>query len=463
MESPYISKCKYDSQNTPIKHKRHPMRCLESGPYSASPVATAASNSATTNRYALLACGKSGDTETSAQTEIAVKDVTVLGNNSSDYTNGSTNGSSVDGDIFDELDGGANDATSLASGSYADGAEDPGAAPATPLAKEPRAVLPIGPTSAFNLLQLDLEAEAPAEAAPQQLGDNAASVPAATDAATPDVNVTGRFRRFDGKVFRDLCRAAIAAETLDQQLFHVWSMAHDRRRGNIKTKGRWPTISSTRARIEQAEQQAYETLLAALPQPGRIEATVTQGLGVAKEGLRVGCDTNERIRRLEGLVADMHTVTVQGQTVSGSSPSVIATQTESAIVALKQQRKAAKEAMKAEVAKTKAEAATAKAQAKARAMATKAEGTRRPINNILKQLISKGDVTPTMLLAAATVIAADASDQQERSIGTIALTDNNQTLLQAGVKQDSTQQLHKCNEDIGNDPVDSRMENRTEL
>ena len=284
-----------------------------------------------------------------------------------------------------------------------------------------------------------------------------ASVPAATDAATPAVNVTGRFRRYDGWVFRDRCREAIEAKTLDQHLFDAWRVAHNRRRANIKTKGRWPTISSTRARIEQAEQQAYETLLAALPQQDRIEATVTQGLGVATVGLRVGCDTNERIRRLEGLEG-MHTVTVQGQTVSGSSPSVIATQTESAIVALKQQRKAAKEAMKAEVAKTKAEAATAKAQAKARAMATKAEGTRRPINNILKQLISKGDVTPTMLLAAATVIAADTSDQQKPTIGTIALTDNNQTLLQAGVKQDSTQQLHKCNKDIGNDPVDSRME-----
>ena len=104
------------------------------------------------------------------------------------------------------------------------------------------------------------------------------SVPAATDAATPAVNVTGRFRRYDGRVFRDRCREAIEAKTLDQHLFDAWSVAHDRRRGNIKTKGRWPTISSTRARIEQAEQQAYETLLAALPQQDRIEATVTQGL-----------------------------------------------------------------------------------------------------------------------------------------------------------------------------------------
>ena len=250
------------------------------------------------------------------------------------------------------------------------------------------------------------------------------SVPAATDAATPAVNVTGRFRRYDGRVFRDRCREAIEAKTLDQHLFDAWSVAHDRRRGNIKTKGRWPTISSTRARIEQTEQQAYETLLAALPQQDRIEATVTQGLGVATEGLRVGCDTNERIHRLDGLVADMHTVTVQGQTVSGASPSVIATQAESASVALKQHRKAAKEAMKAEVVKTKAEAATAKAQEKARATATKAEGLRRPNNNIMKQLISKGDGTPTMLLAAATVIAADAPDQQDHTIGTVALTDN---------------------------------------
>ena len=81
-----------------------------------------------------------------------MKDVTVIGNNSSDYTNDSTNGSSVDGDIVDELDGGANEATLLATGSNADGAEDPGAAAATPLANGPRAVLPIGPTSAFRPL-----------------------------------------------------------------------------------------------------------------------------------------------------------------------------------------------------------------------------------------------------------------------------------------------------------------------
>ena len=268
-----------------------------------------------------------------------------------------------------------------------------------------------------------------------------------------------------------------------------------------------------------------------------------------------------------GLVEDMHTVTVQGQTVSGASPSVIATQTESAIVALKQQHKAAKDAMKAEVLQAKAEAAAAKAKAKARAKevaaATKAEGLRRPTNNILKQRISKGDGIPTMLPAAATDIVADvrakvqavfaanspgasiqltfgdielrdgyteaaastdgprhntlgeygvpnkatiavvvtrplanisvkqrgqnaitlnveasntiedvkykiqeateiAPDQQELTIGKVALTDDNQTLSQAGVKQDSTLQLRKCNKGIGNGPVDSRMENRTE-
>ena len=81
-----------------------------------------------------------------------MKDVTVIGNNSGDYTNDSTNGSSVDGDIVDELYGGANEAASLATGSNADGAEDPGAAVATPLVNGPRAVLPIGPTSAFRLL-----------------------------------------------------------------------------------------------------------------------------------------------------------------------------------------------------------------------------------------------------------------------------------------------------------------------
>ena len=64
------------------------------------------------------------------------------------------------------------------------------------------------------------------------------SVPAATDAAAPAVNVTGRFRRYDGRVFRDRCREAIEAKTLDQHLFDAWSVAHDRRRGNIKTKGR---------------------------------------------------------------------------------------------------------------------------------------------------------------------------------------------------------------------------------
>ena len=40
-----------------------------------------------------------------------MEDVTVIGNNSSDYTNDSTNGSSVEGDIVDELNGGANKAT----------------------------------------------------------------------------------------------------------------------------------------------------------------------------------------------------------------------------------------------------------------------------------------------------------------------------------------------------------------
>ena len=159
MESPYISQLKYNSQHewdTPIKQKRRLTRFRDSGPYSASSAATAASTSSTTRRYALLACDKPADAETSAQLEIAVKDVTVIGNNSSDNTNWSTNDSSVDGVIFDELDGGANEATSLATGSYADGAEDPGAAAATPLANEPRAVLPIGPTSTFRPLQVDL-------------------------------------------------------------------------------------------------------------------------------------------------------------------------------------------------------------------------------------------------------------------------------------------------------------------
>ena len=54
-----------------------------------------------------------------------------------------------------------------------------------------------------------------------------------------------------------------------------------------------------------------------------------------------------------------------------------------------------------------------------------------------------------------------APDQQELTIGKVALTDDNQTLSQAGVKQDSTLQLRKCNKGIGNG-VDSRMENRTE-
>ena len=175
---------------------------LDLGPCSASPLATAASTVAclesgrTMRRYALLACRKPAEAETAAQLEIAVKDVTVEGSgdgpaddekdyNSSDYTNGSTNGSSVDGDILDALDGGANEVAALATGSYADGAEDPGAAAATPLVNEPRVPLPIGPTSAFRPLPADLEAEAPAEEAPQHLGDTAAPVPAATDAATP--------------------------------------------------------------------------------------------------------------------------------------------------------------------------------------------------------------------------------------------------------------------------------------
>ena len=73
---------------------------------------------------------KPAEAETAAQLEIAVKDVTVEGSgdgpaddekdyNSSDYTNGSTNGSSVDGDILDALDGGANEVAAPATGSYA--------------------------------------------------------------------------------------------------------------------------------------------------------------------------------------------------------------------------------------------------------------------------------------------------------------------------------------------------------
>ena len=220
------------------------------------------------------------------------------------------------------------------------------------------------------------------------------------------------------------------------------------------------------ASLGALEQALAKALLAKLDYRTSSAGGSGARMGGVASNMRVGCDTNERVRRLEGLVEDMHTVTVRGQTVSGASPSVIATQTESAIVALKQQHKAAKDAMKAEVLKAKAEAAAAKAEAKARAKevaaAAKAEGLRRPTNNILKQLISKGDGISTMLPAAATDIVADAPDQQELTIGTVALTDDNQTLLQAGVKQDSTLQLRKCNKGIGNGPVDSRMENRTE-
>jgi hypothetical protein len=91
--------------------------------------------------------------------------------------------------------------------------------------------------------------------------------------------VTGRFSRSDGREFRDRCRAAIEAGTLDQQLFDAWGVAHDRRRVNIK-KG---TNSSTRDRILEAEATSYDALLAALPQQDRIETAVAQNLKVSQD------------------------------------------------------------------------------------------------------------------------------------------------------------------------------------
>jgi hypothetical protein len=96
--------------------------------------------------------------------------------------------------------------------------------------------------------------------------------------------VLGRFRtKADSQQFRSQCRAAIAAATLDEHLFEDWCVANYRRRVGIKTTGTKVTSSSTRARIEQAEQQAYEKLLAALPQQDRIAATVMETSGDVKE------------------------------------------------------------------------------------------------------------------------------------------------------------------------------------
>ena len=91
--------------------------------------------------------------------------------------------------------------------------------------------------------------------------------------------MTGRFSKTEGREFRDRCRAAIEGQTLSQELFDAWVETHDRRRLNIK-KG---TISSTRARILNAEATSYAALLAALPQQCRIEAKVAETSGDVKE------------------------------------------------------------------------------------------------------------------------------------------------------------------------------------
>ena len=95
--------------------------------------------------------------------------------------------------------------------------------------------------------------------------------------------MTGSFSRSEGREFRDRCRAAIEAGTLNQQLFDAWCAAHDLRRVNIKTTGARVTSSSTRARILEAEATSYAALLAALPQQCRIEAKVTETQAVSSD------------------------------------------------------------------------------------------------------------------------------------------------------------------------------------
>ena len=109
---------------------------------------------------------------------------------------------------------------------------------------------------------------------------------------------------------------------MDANAVAAWEAAYKARTYNLK-KG---TLAETRANIIEKEAKTHDALLAALPQQDRIEATVTQGLAVATESLRIGCDTNERLCRLEGLVKDMQAVTVRGQTLSGALASVTATQ-----------------------------------------------------------------------------------------------------------------------------------------
>ena len=354
-----------------------------------------------------------------------------------------------------------------------------------------------------------------------------------------------------GKKLKERFQRALEQGVITQVAYDAWNTA------NSKWGGK--SARSDTAKLWADLEQAKKSILALIEAPTP-NAMAAVGVRTEEAATRI----EEHVCQLKALVEDMHTVTVRGQTVSGASPSVIATQTEYAIVAMKMQHKAAKDAKKAEVLKAKAEAAAAKAEAKARAKAEKAAATATAkAENLLKQLKFKGDGISTMLPAAATDIVADvrakvqamfaanspgvsiqltfgdielrdgyteaaastdgprhntlgeygvpnkatiavvvtrplanisvkqrgqnaitlnveasntiedvkykiqeaieiAPDQQELTIGKVALTDDNQTLSQAGVKQDSTLQLRKYNKGIGNGPVDSRMENRTE-
>ena len=159
--------------------------------------------------------------------------------------------------------------------------------------------------------------------------------------------MTGRFSKTEGREFRDRCRAAIEGQTLDQQLFDAWVVTHDRRRLNIK-KG---TISSTRARILNAEATSYAALLAALPQQCRIEAKVAETSGDVKELLVQSTATLD-------MTTDIKNVLV-GLPLQNGTPKERAAAASTSIAILALARKEAKADEKKDIAAAKKEAAAA--------------------------------------------------------------------------------------------------------
>jgi hypothetical protein len=178
--------------------------------------------------------------------------------------------------------------------------------------------------------------------------------------------VLGRFRtKADSQQFRNQCRAAIAAATLDKRLFDTWCKANDARRVSIKTTGTKVTSAPTRARLEQAEQQSYEKLLAALPQQDRIAATVMETGGDVKQ-LLVQSDVTI------ALATDIKDVLV-GVPLQNGTPSerIAAANTSIAILVTAKRAARADAAAARALAKKEAKAAENKDAAVARALARK--------------------------------------------------------------------------------------------